>query len=341
MLNPINSRQRYSLALIAIFALLLAVWFPSQLAWDFGAKELAVPISAGLFVAVLFCCLILARVIRALPGLEVLPLVLTISIFWISLFGVDGAFEVLPGNWRRIWFAGWVSWDPVPYVFLGTSIVFAVLTLLSPPTRENGELAARSWFIRSASRFSGRRTLGFLILVVVALAVLDSWTVASRVASVNACVEERFQNEWRSAYLADPFKVHEKWRKPTGITPPGWESYWAGGEWEVTPAVPFRGPDAWSDFINVVGETGIKVTIVEDLETNQSRVGTLGPWSLKEGGFGFNFNSFVEKLSNECVALEGPPLFPVDEWGHLEEESLIDGISEISGYVEPPATAAP
>jgi hypothetical protein len=341
MLNAIGLRQRYSLALIAVFALLLAVWFPSQLAWDLGAMELAIPISAGLFVAVLLYGLILAKVIRALPGLEVLPLLLAIAVSWISFFVVDGAFDVLPGNWRRIWLAGWVSWDPVPHVFLGTSVVLAVLAIVAPPTRENGELVVRSWFIRRISILSRRRTLGSLVLVIVALVALDSWTIASRVTSANECVEERFQNEWRAAYLADPFRVHEKWRKPTGITPPGWERFWAGGEWDVTPAVPFRGPDAWSDFINVVGITGIKVMIVEDLETNQSRVGTLGPWSLKEGGFGFDFNSFVEKLSNECVALEGPPLFPVDETWYLEEESLIDEISEISGYVEPPASAAP
>ena len=337
MINAIDKRTRSTLGLAALACLLITIWFPSVLSDNLQQVEMSELLSGLVGSAVLLFGLSAAGVLKPIRGMEGLPLLVVLVFGWIFTFVASGAFKITPGEWREIYPSDWLWWAPLALATYIVAFILSSLTLIAPTVDPKERLLFRALLLGRKSNLKKRRLLGYAVGAVLLFTVMDTWASTSTVAAANDCVESKFQTEWRAAYLKEPWMIHENWRKPTGITPLGWEE-WITYEWEVTPAVPYIPPESWTGFVNEVSVVGVKVTIVEDLESGLSRTAYLRPSrasTFNVGVGGFDFSSYVEELSVNCLRTIGPPLFPVNfnaVWG---AKDLKDEISEINGFIEP------
>ena len=336
-MNRISMQSRLVIGIISTLVMLFVFVFPSELTdvWESAGFQ-------GFIIAIIVTLAAiqiaaLSKVVKPIPWIEALPLLLAVILIWTSLFAIAGSFQIAPGNYRYI--------EPsfllisIPMFMLIISAVLAIIMLLAPTQDRKHTLKAQEAVLRWKSRlldsFSRRTVLTGVLGVLGIFIALDSVVRIGLVSSVNACIEENFQQGWRTAYLSEAWKVPFTWSE-TYIA--GYEQW---GEWWVTPATKYVGPTEWTEFVAEVSTNGIPVTIIK----NGSRTnGHLYPKRIEDADLvweGFDFDQYVLELKETCTENISPPLFPIASNWEYGDGGVKNSISDLDGYAAPAESVTP
>ena len=335
-MNKLSTQNRLLIGVVSTLIMLFVFVFPSELTsvWEsrgFQGVMIAIIISlAAIQIASI------AKIFKPIPWIEALPLLLAIALIWTSLFVVEGTFQVAPGNYRYIQPSFLII--SVPMFMLITSAILAVITLLAPADDRRSNLKAQDvvlgWKRRYSSRYSRRAAIKGSVAILGTIFVIDFLVRTSVISTANACIEEKFQQGWRSAYLGEPWQVSFTWSKQPI---PGFEER---GDWWASPTEPYRGPKDWSDFVKEVSVDGIPATLIKNGVRSSGR---LLPMALDEmyHWAGFDFDAYVFEIKTACTDNISPPLFPIANDWEYGEGGVKNSISDIDGYVAPVESVTP
>jgi len=335
-MNKLSMQNRLLIGLVSTLVMLFVFVFPSELTsvWEsrgFQGFIIAIIISLA---AIQFASI--AKIFKPMPLTEALPLLLAIALIWTSLFVVEGTFQVAPGNYRYIQPSFLLI--SVPMFMLVISAILAGITLLAPADDRRSNLKAQEVVLslkrRFSSRYSRRSAIKGSVVILGTFFVVDFLVRASVISTANACIEEKFQQGWRSAYLGEPWQVSFTWSKQPI---PGFEER---GDWWASPTEPYRGPKDWSDFVKEVSVDGIPATLIKNGVRSSGR---LLPMALDEmyHWAGFDFDAYVSRLNTECTQDSTPPFFPISSDWQYGENGVKSSVSDIDGYVTPVKSDTP
>ncbi len=328
-------QNRLLIGLVSTLVMLFVFVFPSELTsvWEsrgFQGVLIAIIISlAAIQIASI------AKIFKPIPWIEALPLLLAIALIWTSLFVVEGTFQVAPGNYRYIQPSFLII--SVPMFMLVTSAILAGITLLAPADDRRSNLKAQDvvlgWKRRFSSRYSRRAAIKGSVVILGTFFVIDFLVRASVISSANACIEEKFQQGWRSAYLSDPWQLSLTWS--ADYVPDFSEQ----GDMWASPRESYRGPTDWAGFVQEVSVDGIPATL---LENGVQSSGRLKPFPIDSSWLsGFNFDGYVWDLKSECTENVEPPFFPISSDWNYQDSGIKHSVKDIDGYVAPLESSAP
>ena len=329
-------QNRLLIGLVSTLVMLFVFVFPSELTslWEsqgFQGVIIAIIISlAAIQIASI------AKIFKPIPWIEALPLLLVIVLIWTTLFVIDGTFQMAPGNYRYIQPSYLLI--SVPMFMLITSAILAVITLLAPVDDRRSNLKAQNvvlgWKRRFSSRYSRRLAVKGSVAILGIFLAINFLVRASLISAANSCIEEKFQQGWRAAYLAKPWQVSFTWSREFV---PGFSNL---GDWWASAAEAYSGPSDWAKFVYEVSVRGIPAT---KLENGRQVSGYLVPIALDSRYHweGFDFDNFVLELNTQCTKDVTPPLFPIaNDWNN-RESGIKYSIKDIDGYVAPVDSASP
>jgi hypothetical protein len=336
-MNRISMHNRLLIGIISTLVMLFVFIFPSELTEVWESEGLQGFVIVLIISVAAIQIAAISKVFKALPWIETFPFLLSLALIWSSMFVVDGTFQITPGDYRFISPSFLVL--SVPMFMLLISALLAGIMLLAPAQEAKNELHAQAalldWKNRISAKYSRRTRTKGIAGVIAVFITLDFASQAAMIASTNSCVEERFQQGWRSAYLGDPWQLSLTWS--TDYV----QGYERQGGWWASPTEIYRGPKNWSAFVKEVTTDGVPVTIVEN---GVRSIGNLLPMKLEDAYYsrlGFDFDQYVGDLKYECLIDLSPPIFPIDSGWRSGNESIKDSISDIDGYVAPAESPAP
>lgn len=336
-MNRISMQNRLVIGIISTLIMLFVVIFPSELTDTWESAGFQGFIIAVIILIAAIQIAALSKVFKPIAWIEALPLLLAIILIWTSLFVVAGSFQIAPGSYRYI--------EPsyllisVPMFMLIISAILAVIMLLAPTQDRRYRLKAqeavkssKAWVL---SRVARRTVIAGFFGIFGVFFSLDVLVRGSMVGAVNSCIEERFQQGWRSAYLNEPWRVPLTW---SAVFIEGYEEW---GDWWVTPPQFYSGPTEWDAFVAEVSTAGIPITVVKN---GYRTPDNLIPKTIEDAYMrweGFNFDQYVRDLKTSCMQSVSAPLFPISSNWEYGDDGVKNSISDIDGYLVPVKSATP
>ena len=335
-MNRISMRNRLLIGIISTLLMLFVFIFPSELTGLWESEGLQGFVMVVIISVAAIQIAAISKVFKALAWIEALPLTLSVALIWTSLFVVDGTFQIAPGNYRYI--APSFLIFSVPMFMLITSSILAGIMLFAPAQDRKHRLFAQEkilgWKNKLSAKYSRRAIVTSIAAVLTVFLTVDLIVRSSLIASTNACIEEKFQQGWRSAYLSEPWQVSFTWSKEFVA---GFEER---GDWWASPTEPYQGPKDWNAFVKEVSVTGIPATLIKNGVRSSGHLIPMGfeatyRWS------GFDFDAYVSALKAQCTQDITPPLFPISSDWEYGDSGVKSSIRDIQGYVAPIESSTP